>query len=113
MSDLTIDYDAFVKQGDCMVMANDDPDIEDDDDSSEESALNGASLGHYSRDDGGEGSDEEEENFEECGRSEYLTDRIVGGTTVRSREYPWAVALRLEKSKTQFCGASLINKWVN
>ena len=47
-----------------------------------------------------------------CGRTPTFDDRIVGGEETEPFEYPWNVALTLQWG-LQFCGGSLINKWVH
>ena len=49
-----------------------------------------------------------------CGRTPTFDDaeRIVGGEDTEPFEYPWNVALTLQWG-LQFCGGSLINKWVS
>ena len=39
-------------------------------------------------------------------------DRIVGGEQAKPFQYPWNVALTLQRG-LQFCGGSLINKWAS
>ena len=52
-------------------------------------------------------------NDDKCGLTPSVDgDRIVGGTEVEPLGYPWNVALTL-KWGLQFCGGSLINKWVS
>ena len=51
-------------------------------------------------------------NDNNCGLTANLEDdRIVGGKEAEPFEYPWNVALTLPWG-LQFCGGSLINKWV-
>ena len=51
-------------------------------------------------------------NDNKCGLTPKLEDdRIVGGQEAEPFEYPWNVALTLPWG-LQFCGGSLINKWV-
>ena len=53
-------------------------------------------------------------NDANCGRTPTFddSDRIVGGEDTEPFEYPWNVALTLQWG-LQFCGGSLINKWVS
>ena len=53
-------------------------------------------------------------NDANCGRIPTFedSDRIVGGEDTEPFEYPWNVALTLQWG-LQFCGGSLINKWVS
>ena len=51
-------------------------------------------------------------NDNNCGLTPNIEDdRIVGGKESGPLEYPWNVALTLPWG-VQFCGGSLINKWV-
>ena len=47
--------------------------------------------------------------FADCGKSDSLMNRIVGGEEVSIHEYPWQVALASEEGKLPYCGGTLIS----
>lgn len=50
------------------------------------------------------------EAFETCGRFSYGGGTIVGGEFIKKGEWPWLVALFESKSRSYFCGGTLISE---
>ena len=93
----SIDYGAFKKEGDCMVMERGEEDDDDDDEEDDEEDFNEEEE-EFSRKGGSK-------KYNSCGMTKYDDDddRIVGGSESEVAKFPWMVALKLRYGRDVDC----------